>query len=60
MSKASEYRDYAAQCMRLVQSAAGNEERDRWSTMADRWMKWADAEEQKEKANPKQSAQGRG
>jgi hypothetical protein len=48
MSKAAEYRKYAAQCMRVAASAAGDTERRRWLDMAQQWTKWADLEQKNE------------
>jgi len=48
MSKAAEYRKYAAQCMRVAASAAGDAERRRWLDMAQQWTKWAELEQKNE------------
>jgi hypothetical protein len=48
MSKAAEYHKYAAQCMRVAASAAGDAERRRWLDMAQQWTKWAELEQKKE------------
>jgi len=48
MSKAAEYRKYAAQCMRVAASAAGDTERGRWLDMAQQWTKWAELEQKNE------------
>ena len=47
-SKAAEYRKYAAQCMRVAASAAGDAERRRWLDMAQQWTKWAELEQKNE------------
>ena len=48
MSQKDVYREYAAQCMRVAQSAVGEAERMRWLDMAQQWMKWAEHERKQE------------
>ena len=50
MSKAQEYRDYAAQCSRLAELEP--KDRDRWRVMAAQWTALAEAEEAKRTADP--------
>ena len=53
MSKAAEYRDYAAQCMRVAGAAVDEAERARWLDMARHWAQWAELEDKEEqKAKP--------
>jgi hypothetical protein len=42
LSRADEYRSYAAECVRLAQRAANDEDRARLLTMAQAWRELAD------------------
>jgi hypothetical protein len=53
MSQESLYREYAAQCMRVAQSAFSEAERMRWLDMAQQWVRWADLERKKEEDESK-------
>ena len=52
MSQADEFRQYAAQCMRLAESAVRAAERMRWLKMAHKWILWAEAEDKKHQPPP--------
>ena len=41
MSKAQEYRDYAAECLRMAEREP--KDRDHWLSMAARWMALAES-----------------
>ena len=49
MSKAQEYRDYAAECLRLAEREP--KDRDHWLAMAARWMALAERAAKTEKSD---------